>query len=269
MKLAPLFLFSFLVWRIESHNLKLCLVIPFDNSYRQVQMGALQAVDDVNNRATGLVRNFSIGGSDRDIIDAISDLNIEVEVTEQSTVLETYDRVENCMNNGAHAVIGPAYSSRSKVLSQYLSRKRHVPLVSFSATSPALSDNRTFPYFTRTVTADDAVAFAAINFVLQAGFVKVAFLYGEDIFGQGLHTACRQYKNQHASYLGWLSVPFPADPTKTIEIESSLQQIKDSDSLIVFFAGVSNTLPIVIEKAAELGIIGKESGYLSQSFYVR
>jgi ABC-type branched-subunit amino acid transport system substrate-binding protein len=244
-------------------DLKLCLVIPFDGSYPQVQLGALQAVEDINSGSVSLVQNLSIdsGTTQLDIADFITDLNVVVEVVVQGSVLETYDRAENCTNNGAQAIIGPAYSSRAKVLSQYLNRRRHLPLVSFTATSPALSDADTFPYFTRTVAADDAVAFAAIDFVVEVGWEKVAFLFSEDIFGQGLHTACREYKNVHAPDLSWLSVPFSADPEQAAKIETSLRVIRDSDTLVVFFGGTSNTLPVIIETAVKLGIIGKSSGY--------
>lgn len=241
---------------------KLCLVIPYDDSYKHVELGALQAVEDINNRSTKLVRRTGEA-----IAASIADLTVSIEVVEQDTgkgqdsVLDTYDRAENCTNNGAHAIIGPAYSSRAKVLSQYLARRRHLPLVSFSATSPALSDSSKYPYFTRTVTADDAVAFAAIDFVVQMGWERVAFLYGEDIFGSGLHTACRNYKDMHASGLGWLSVPFPADVTEESKIEAALETIQRENFLVVFYAGVSTALPFIIRKAVELNIIGKNSGY--------
>jgi ABC-type branched-subunit amino acid transport system substrate-binding protein len=253
----------------SAKQLKLCLILPFNDAYKQVQLGALQAVDDINNVDSGLVGQFKMNETESSITSAISDLNIVLDVVEQTSVLGTYDSASVCMNNGAHAVIGPAYSSRSQIVSQYLSRSLHKPLISFSATSPTLSDGATYPYFSRTVTPDDAVAFAAIDFVKQAGWSKVAFLYSEDIYGQGLHAACRNYAEVHSTDfgpdgLGWLSVPFPAELPTTggpSRIETAITTIRDSDSLVIFFAGVSATTSVIIEKAIEHGIIGNTSGY--------
>jgi ABC-type branched-subunit amino acid transport system substrate-binding protein len=253
----------------SAKQLKLCLILPFNDAYKQVQLGALQAVDDITNGDIDLVGRFKMYSTEFNITSAIYGLDVVLEVVEQTSVLGTYDSASVCMNNGGHAVIGPAYSSRSKIVSQYLSRNLHKPLISFSATSPALSDSATYPYFSRTVTPDDSVAFAAIDFVQKSGWSKVAFLYSDDLFGQGLHNACRDYAKDNAAKfgpegLGWISVPIPPDPrlqSEVAQIETAIATIRDSDSLVVFFGGVSAVLPIVIEKALKLGIIGNTSGY--------
>jgi ABC-type branched-subunit amino acid transport system substrate-binding protein len=136
----------------ELKQLKLCLILPFGSEYQQVELGALQAVDDIINADSGLVGRFKMNETEFNITSAISELKVVLEVVEQTSVLGTHDSASACMNDGGHAVIGPAYSSHAKIVSQYLSRNLHKPLISFSATSPALSDGETYPYFSRTGT---------------------------------------------------------------------------------------------------------------------
>jgi hypothetical protein len=119
------------------------------------------------------------------------------------------------------------------------------------------------------VTPDDSVAFAAIDFVKQSGWSKIAFLYSDELYGKGLHDACRDYAKDAATEfgpkgLGWLSVPIPPDPilqSEVTQVETAITTIRESDRLVVFFAGLGTVLPIVLEKALKHGMIGNTSGY--------
>ena len=128
----------------------------------------------------------------------------------QGNIKQAFTSARECINNGANAIIGPAYSSRTEHISPYLLGQRFVPAISYSATSPTLSDADAYPFFTRVVPPDDGVSVAAMQFVKAAGWKRIAVLYSDDSYGQGLHAACHTAaKNEFKEdELDWVSVSF-------------------------------------------------------------
>lgn len=84
---------------------------------------------------------------------------------------------------GAKAVVGAASSgptgNAALVFKQY-----SVPQISYSATSPSLSDFVTYPYFFRTVASDALQALAMVDFIQEYNWTQVATLAGSDTYSE-------------------------------------------------------------------------------------
>ncbi|KAF8400404.1 hypothetical protein HHK36_013702 [Tetracentron sinense] len=87
-------------------------------------------------------------------------------------------------NVKVQAIIGPQRSAEAKFVT-HLGRKAHVPILSFSATSPSLSPKHS-PYFVRT-TLDDSSQVKAIAAIVEAfGWREVVPIYEDTDFGNGM-----------------------------------------------------------------------------------
>ena len=84
-------------------------------------------------------------------------------------------------NEKVHAIIGPQSSAQAKFVAK-LGEKAHVPILSFSATSPFLSTNHN-PFFIQT-TQDDSTQVKAIAALIQAyGWREVIPIYEDTDYG--------------------------------------------------------------------------------------
>ncbi|KAI6681251.1 hypothetical protein NL676_035132, partial [Syzygium grande] len=87
-------------------------------------------------------------------------------------------------NKQVQAIIGPPSSVQADFI-VHLGNKSHVPIISFSATSPSLSSIRS-PYFIR-VAQNDSSQVSALSAVVQAfGWKEVVLIYVDNEFGKGL-----------------------------------------------------------------------------------
>ncbi|KAF8400401.1 hypothetical protein HHK36_013699 [Tetracentron sinense] len=92
--------------------------------------------------------------------------------------------LEFLKNVKVQAIIGPQRSAEAKFVT-HLGRKAHVPILSFSATSPSLSPKHS-PYFVRT-TLDDSSQVKAIAAIVEAfGWREVVPIYEDTDFGNGM-----------------------------------------------------------------------------------
>ncbi|KAM3714493.1 hypothetical protein ACJW31_01G336600 [Castanea mollissima] len=87
-------------------------------------------------------------------------------------------------NEKVHAIIGPQSSAQAKFVAN-LGEKAHVPILSFSATSPLLTTNHN-PFFIQT-TQDDSAQVKAIAALIQAyGWREVIPIYEDTDYGTDL-----------------------------------------------------------------------------------
>jgi ABC-type branched-subunit amino acid transport system substrate-binding protein len=85
--------------------------------------------------------------------------------------------------SGVDAIIGAACSSASIAAADFL-KLDHIPLVSPSSTSAALSDGVAYPYFARTAPSDAWQSFALADLVEHLlGVQRVATVNSEDSYG--------------------------------------------------------------------------------------
>ncbi|CAM0943577.1 unnamed protein product [Alopecurus aequalis] len=87
-------------------------------------------------------------------------------------------------NAQVHAIIGPQTSAQAEFVA-HLGNRSHVPVLSYSATSPSVSPAQT-PYFVRTA-ANDSLQAAPVASVLAAfGWLAAAVVHEDSPFGAGI-----------------------------------------------------------------------------------
>ncbi|KAK7304139.1 hypothetical protein RJT34_15213 [Clitoria ternatea] len=110
-------------------------------------------------------------------------------------ILRTQDSGENVVtaataaqdlvNEKVHAIIGPQTSEQAWFVIE-LGNKAHVPIISFSATSPSLSPTR-MPYFIRTARDDSSQVEAIAAIVHVYGWREIIPIYEDTEYGNGLN----------------------------------------------------------------------------------
>ncbi|XP_069072198.1 extracellular calcium-sensing receptor-like [Pleurodeles waltl] len=86
-------------------------------------------------------------------------------------------------NRPLAAIIGDSVSTRSIILAHILSRYRY-PQISYSSTSPLLSDRNQFPSFFRTIPSSESQIAGLVQMVIQFGWTWVGLLVDDSDYGQ-------------------------------------------------------------------------------------
>ena len=85
-------------------------------------------------------------------------------------------------NPGVVGIVGPAYSRETNDVAAFAERIG-IPIISYAATDPALSDRNVFPTFYRTITPDDTAAVAIGRLFLRYDWTSSIIIYQNDAFG--------------------------------------------------------------------------------------
>ncbi|KAH9307568.1 hypothetical protein KI387_035479 [Taxus chinensis] len=93
------------------------------------------------------------------------------------------------MDDGVIAILGPQTSDESYFVAA-MAEENHIPLISFSATDPALSRFQ-YPYFIRVVPSDTMQMVAIAGIIDYYGWKEVAALFTDDDFGRSGFYAIR------------------------------------------------------------------------------
>ncbi|KAI9117207.1 hypothetical protein K1719_011373 [Acacia pycnantha] len=111
-------------------------------------------------------------------------LDLQIRDSENDVVRAASVAFDLMKNEKVHAVIGPLFSEQARFVIQ-LGQKFHVPIVSFSATSPSLPPIRS-KYFIRTA-QDDCTQVEAIAAIVEAyGWHEIIPIYEDTEYGNGL-----------------------------------------------------------------------------------
>ena len=141
----------------------------------------LFALDSVNANET-LLPNITLGFDIRDTC-----------FSDEIGLDEAFDVINGSRDSAIPTVgIVGAGGSRVNIAVARLGRLYQVPQVSFSATSPLLSNRVKYPYFYRTVPPDNIQAKAMINIARYFNWTQVSLIYVEDTYGERGAQAIRQ-----------------------------------------------------------------------------
>ena len=150
----------------------------------------LYAIDTVNSDPN-LLPNLTLGydirdtcGSEKVGLDEAIDIiysNGRIEI--ESCSCELYQKNNLTFNTPVVAVIGTSFSSVTLSVAG-LFHLFKMPQVSFSSTSPLLSNRELYPYFFRTIPPDDYQVQAMIDLILHFKWDHVSTLYSTDRYGQ-------------------------------------------------------------------------------------
>nr|GMC57201.1 glutamate receptor 3.6-like [Ipomoea batatas] len=182
-------------------------------------------------------------------------LNITI-LDNNSNGLQGIVEVINFMGTETVAIIGPQSSVVAHAIS-HIPNEIHVPLLSFSATDPALSPLQ-YPFFVRT-SPNDMFQMAAIASIVEFYHWKVVIaIYVDDEYGR---SGIAALADQLAMSLCRISYKAPLKPQATLEeVRDTLAQVALTESRII----VVHTYPYmgldIFSLAKSLGMA--ESGYV-------
>ena len=152
-------------------------------------------------------------------------------------------------------------------------------MVSYYASSAELSDNVTYPFFTRTYPSDDTAAFLLtrglydnnVSIFKEKDWNHVAVVYRDDAFGRSYVTRMKRefeawanessilqrlpeaFTKDHVhDYHTLLSFPFTEsgddEPREDKSMERALESVKSSGYSIIVLVGVDRSLPNLLEQ---------------------
>ena len=121
-----------------------------------------------------------VGGRDVRLVVGDTALNAEQGLLEARRLIE---------EEGATAIVGPLASSVTLPVAEQVAAAEHVPFITPSATSPALSDAEDADFLFRATLSDAAQGAVLAGLVLDDGITSVGALYIDDPYGRGLFEA--------------------------------------------------------------------------------
>ncbi len=138
------------------------------------------------------------------------------------------------VSEGAHVVLGHICSGATKAaLGIY--KDSNIPVMSPSATNPALTQSGDYPNFFRTIASDDAQARLEVDFALDVlKLKKIAVLHDKGDYGKGLAEFAKAFleKDPRAEVVFYEGITPGA-----VDYSAVVQKIKRSDAEAVIFGG--------------------------------
>ncbi|MBE9482349.1 MAG: ABC transporter substrate-binding protein [Chloroflexi bacterium] len=180
-----------------------------------------------------------------------------------------FDRVKKLVEiDGVQAIIGPMITPTSELSMPY-AKVHQIPLITMSATGVQLSEVEGTEWYFRTCLRDDAQALVLADFVLDAGYTKLATMVLDNTYGIGLETAiidgleAKEWQGEHVATIHY-------DMTKK-DYRTELGVIRDSDPDVVLAVTYGDDGIIVFKQALEMGLdeiawLGCDGNYGSALF---
>ncbi|CAF0965076.1 unnamed protein product [Rotaria sordida] len=81
-------------------------------------------------------------------------------------------------------IVGPAFSREAHIVAGFAERIG-IPVISYAATDPDLSDRNAYPSFYRTVPSDNTAALAIVKLFIRFNWTSSIIIYQNDVFGSG------------------------------------------------------------------------------------
>lgn len=112
----------------------------------------------------------------------------------------------------------------------------NLPLVSFQATAPVLSDAEMFPNFMRTIPPDGPLTYTIVQLAKNLDWQYVVIVFTENTYGNG---AYREIRPQLAEAGICLTTAIGVDPydTSNATISGVLKQVKETETVGVIYLG--------------------------------
>ena len=218
------------------------------------------AINRINNNPD-LLPNITLGFEIRDTCSSVAvtlweSLNFvtsrSLDISEQSCCA-----ADSCSSNKTGILAGVVGTSRS-----YSSRQAavvfglyHLPQISYLATSDELSDSKTYPYFLRTVGADNFQVKAMIDIILQYKWDYISFLNSDDTYGntaQQMFTILAAEKNICVGMIRTISLISQARDYDDV-MKELLELQDESHTTVVIVFGHLNMVKGILSAATRKG----------------
>ena len=138
------------------------------------------------------------------------------------------------VSEGVHVVLGHICSGATKAaLGIY--KDSNIPVMSPSATNPALTQSGDYPNFFRTIASDDAQARLEVDFALDVlKLKKIAVLHDKGDYGKGLAEFAKAFLEEES---GAEVVFYEGITPGAVDYSAVVQKIKKSGAEAVIFGG--------------------------------
>ena len=138
------------------------------------------------------------------------------------------------VSEGVHVVLGHICSGATKA-AMGIYKDSNIPVMSPSATNPALTQSGDYPNFFRTIASDDAQARLEVDFALDVlKLKKIAVLHDKGDYGKGLAEFAKDFleKDPRAEVVFYEGITPGA-----VDYSAVVQKIKQSGAEAVIFGG--------------------------------
>ena len=146
------------------------------------------------------------------------------------------------LERGVHAIVGPLTSTGVIAVGETVAPELGVPVVSPSASSPAISALDDHGYVFRTIISDEAQAEVLAQLVEEEGYDDVAVVYRDDLWGRSLHD--RFIARYHGE-----SVSVALDPDKDEYGAEAVAASATGARVLVLLTAPHETIPILAASA--------------------
>ncbi|XP_032806079.2 extracellular calcium-sensing receptor-like isoform X2 [Petromyzon marinus] len=203
----------------------------------------LYTIEEINNRSD-LLPNMKLGYR---VIDSCTDVMKAVEASYEFSL-------SGSTQKPPLVVIGDAYSFLT-IPAAYTLGLKHIPMISYSASAPSLSDKTRFPTFMRTIPSDTFQSKALAELVGHFGWTWIGILGSDDDYGrQGLG------KFQSDAHEYGVCTDFQIWVPKKIaikDINSIVNVIQNSTVKVIIAFVIDAELEPIIKEMARRQIVGK------------
>ena len=149
-------------------------------------------------------------------------------------------------------IVGPASSTVSEITANLLSLDE-LPLISYSSTSVKLNDVDRFPYFMRTIAADDYQSQVIFDLVVKFEWKYVSLIASDNLYGRsGTSELLELFK---ANGICLAVYKFFAVPYNNDDIRGIVNELKaDQKAEVVIVWAVVSPTKLILDSASELGL---------------
>jgi glutamate receptor, ionotropic, plant len=159
---------------------------------------------------------------------------------------------QSISNSTTVGIVGPAFSREAHILATF-ARKVNLPLISYSATDPTLSDRNTYPTFYRTVSSDGTIALALAQLFLRFNWTTCIIIYQNDAYGtNGADVISNTFAKSRITVINTLIFD-----TATSRVRGSLKDtLLNSPTRIVVLWAQSSHSSTILQHAIHEDVLG-------------
>ncbi|CAF5124887.1 unnamed protein product, partial [Rotaria sp. Silwood1] len=158
-------------------------------------------------------------------------------------------------------IVGPVYSRESPIIADFGERVG-IPVISYAATDPDLSDRNAYPAFYRTVPSDNAAATAIVKLFIRFNWTSCIIIYQNDAYGSnGAKILTELFIKNNLIVADTLVFDIT-----TLRMQDNLKNflISSSTRIVIVWAGSIYT-PLIIQNALDSDVLGPHFTWILSS----
>ncbi|KAI8059240.1 periplasmic binding protein-like I [Gongronella butleri] len=239
-------------------ELKIGVLLPFHQHDNELtKMITLSGISAIRMAVAEINTKNLIPGA---YITLIEQDSFPKELQGQSAISQAIFSAVSLIHEGIIAMIGDITSSWTS-LSALMTGTLQIPQCSFSAVATSLSDKSQYAYFFRTIQTDLLFSDAALDFMLNQGWVNMGILYTEDDFGRQLaQDIMMKARSSGVTIRGYQSFNTQGPH---LDVRSALDALMMSGVRIVYVAADNDAPLTAMIVAANAGYVNNDNVWLT------